>query len=130
MKLTTYRFGSPRRRGEGLRVGVTRYLPRGVRKTEYARGNYFDVWYPVLAPSRELLQWLRSQPDLTAAWSKFSQRYRREVLGNPDSRHTLQLMAALAQRTPITIGCYCADESHCHRSLLKQLIREAAEERV
>jgi len=125
LKLMTYRLGIPRRRGEGLRIGVSRFLPRGVRKTEYASGGYFDVWYPALAPSRELFHWLHAQPDLAAAWPKFSQRYRREVLASADSRHTLQLLAALAQRTPIAIGCFCADESHCHRSLLRQLIEEA-----
>jgi uncharacterized protein YeaO (DUF488 family) len=126
LKLKTYRIGSARRRGEGLRVSVARFLPRGVRKADYGPGGYFDVWYPVLAPSRELLQWVHAQPDLAQAWPKFSQRYRRELLGNPDSRHTLELIAALAKRTPIAIGCYCADEAHCHRSVLKQLIEAAA----
>jgi len=126
IKLKTYQYGSRRPRGEGLRLGVTRFLPRGVRKIDYARGNYFDVWYPVLAPSQGLVRWLRSQPDLERAWPKFAQRYRREMLGNPESRHTLQLLAALAKRTPLAIGCFCADEAHCHRSLLKQLIEEAA----
>ena len=124
-RLRTYRYGTARPQGEGLRLGVARYLPRGVRKSEYVRGNFFDVWYPVLAPSPALLRWLRSQPDLARAWPKFTQRYRREVLANPESRHTLQLLAALSQRTPIAIGCYCADEAHCHRSVLRQLIEEA-----
>lgn len=129
LKLSTFQIGTPRRSGEGLRLGVTRYLPRGVRKADYARLDYFDVWYPALAPSRELLSWLRAQPDLARAWPKFAQRYRREKLSSAESRQALALIAALALRTPLAIGCYGVDEAHCHRSLLRQLIEEADPER-
>ena len=109
-------------------MGVTRYLPRGVHKTEYASKDFFDVWYPALSPSAELLRWLRKQPDLIKAWPEFAHRYRREMATRPDSRQAVQLLAALAKRTPLAIGCYCADEAHCHRSLLDVIIREAAGE--
>jgi uncharacterized protein YeaO (DUF488 family) len=129
LKLKTFQVGSPRRRGEGLRLGTVRLLPRGVRKQDYASHDYFDVWLPLLAPSRPLLRWARSHDivDSAADWRTFARRYEREVLGNTDARQTLQLVAQLAQRTPLAIGCYCADEQHCHRSLLKRLIEQAAE---
>ncbi len=125
LKLHTYQLGTPRRRSEGLRVGVVRHLPRGVRKEDYARLDYFDVWFPNVAPSPTLVHWLRENPE--AHWHKFVERYRREMK-QPDSRHAIELLAALARRTPISIGCFCVDESHCHRSILRALIQEAAEE--
>jgi len=129
LRLKTYRYGSPRKRGEGLRLGVARYLPRGVRKTDYASKDFFDVWYPALAPIAALIRWLRKQPDFVKAWPEYARRYRREMGSRSDSRQAVQLVAALAQRTPLAIGCYCEDEAHCHRSLLEGVIREAAGER-
>ena len=126
LRLKTYQYGSPRKRGEGLRLGVARFLPRGVPKADYAPKDYFDVWYPALAPSAELLRWLRKQPDFEKAWRELGPRYQREMATRPDARQAVQLVAALAMRTPLAIGCYCADETRCHRSLLAQIIREAA----
>ena len=123
LKLYTYQLGTPRRRGEGVRVGTVRHLPRGVRKEDYARLNYFDVWFPNVAPSPELVHWLRENPE--ARWGKFVDRYTREMK-QPDSRHAIELLAELAKRTPISIGCFCSDESHCHRSILRDLIQQAA----
>ena len=128
LRLRTYQYGSPRKRGEGLRLGVTRYLPRGVRKTDYASKDFFDVWYPALAPSAELLRWFRQQPDFEKAWLEYAPRYKREMATRPDSIQAVQLIAALAKRTPIAIGCYCEDETHCHRSLLDAIIRAEASE--
>ena len=125
LKLHTYQLGTPRRRGEGLRLGVVRHLPRGVRKADYARLDYFDVWFPTVAPSPELVHWLRENPE--ARWAKFVERYSREMK-QPDSRHAIELLAEMAKRTPISIGCFCADESHCHRSILRRLIQQAAGE--
>lgn len=126
LKLHTYQLGTPRRRGEGLRVGVVRHLPRGVRKQDYARGDYFDVWFPNVAPSPELLRWVHGQPE--ERWPKFIERYTREMK-QPASRHAIELLAEIAQRTPISLGCFCEDESHCHRSVLRKLIEQAAKER-
>ena len=125
LKLHTYQFGTPRRRSDGLRVGVVRHLPRGVRKQDYGRLDYFDVWFPTVAPSAELLHWLREDPD--TRWTRFVERYIREMK-QPDGRHAIQLLAETAKRTPISIGCFCADESHCHRSILRNLIQQAARE--
>ncbi|MEP7359150.1 MAG: DUF488 domain-containing protein, partial [Anaerolineales bacterium] len=93
---------------------------------DYASQDFFDVWYPALAPSAELLRWFRRQPDFEKAWLEYAHRYPREMATRPDARQAVQLVAALAQRTPIAIGCYCADETRCHRSLLAKIIREAA----
>lgn len=126
LNLRTYRYGSPRDRGEGLRIGTTRYLPRGVFKTDYALLDYFDVWLPVLAPSRELLQWAKNKERTHEAFAK---RYENEMK-NTDARQVIKLLAELARTTPIAIGCFCADESRCHRSVLYPLILQAAEERA
>ena len=121
--IRTFQAGTSRKRGEGLRVGVVRYLPRGVKKKDYARLDYFDVWLPLLAPSKELLKWVHVDP--TERWSTFVERYTREMLNHTDSRQAIQLLAKLAQQTRISIGCYCSDEAHCHRSILRKLIKQA-----
>jgi uncharacterized protein YeaO (DUF488 family) len=115
LKLRTFRYGDPPKRGEGLRIGTTRRPPRGVSKARWS--DYFDVWFPVVAPSDKLL---RSRP--------FGFKpYEREVLGRAESRQAVELLAALALRTPISIGCFCADEEHCHRSYLRSIIERTAE---
>lgn len=121
LKLSIYRYGTPRKRGEGLRIGTTRFLPRGVAKKDYARLDYFDVWLPLLAPSRELLHWYRDG-DHSAA--EFYRRYRKEM-NETDARQTIAVLAALAQKTPIAVGCFCEDESRCHRPVLEHLIAAA-----
>jgi uncharacterized protein YeaO (DUF488 family) len=125
LKIRSFQIGSPRRRGEGLRVGTVRFLPRGVLKKDYARLDYFDVWLPALAPSRSLMAWVHCH-KLAEHWQKFAERYEREMAKHTDSRQSLLLIAKLAQNTPISIGCYCIDESCCHRSLLLKLIKRVA----
>src|SRR5512140_778202 len=100
LKLNTYRLGTPRKRGEGVRVGVVRHLPRGVRKADYARLDFLDVWFPNVAPSAELLRWVHEQPE--TRWTRFVERYSHEMK-QPDSRHAIELLAAMAKRTPISI---------------------------
>ena len=121
LHLATYRYGTPRKRGEGLRIGTTRYLPRGVKKKDYAKGDYFDVWFPLVAPSRELIAWFRDGDRTTA---DFYRRYRKEMSAT-DARQAIALLAELAKRTPIAVGCYCEEESRCHRAELARLIRAA-----
>jgi uncharacterized protein YeaO (DUF488 family) len=123
MNLRTFRVGSPRKPGEGLRVGTVRFLPRGVKKEDYARLDYFDVWFPLLAPSAELLKWLKTRdwPDEKVRWSKFKQRYVVEM-NKTDARQAIKLLAHLSGPAPLSIGCYCEDESACHRSILRELI--------
>lgn len=119
--LQSVRLGSPRSKGEGLRLGTVRYLPRGVKKEDYARLNQFDVWLPMLAPSRTLLQQIKNQ---RVSAETFLRRYRAEMK-RTEARQLIQLLAQLAARTPLSVGCFCEEESRCHRSVLFQLIREA-----
>jgi uncharacterized protein YeaO (DUF488 family) len=125
MALSTYRVGTPRARGEGLRIAPVRFLPRGVKKADYARKDYFDVWLPVLAPSAALFKWIMARQDDPAAWTTFRRRYAREM-ERPEARQTIALLAALSDRADFAIGCYCEDEARCHRSVLRQLIARAA----
>ena len=124
-KIRTYKVGSQRKRGEGLRIGVMRYWPRGVKKTDVTR-NHFDVWFPLLAPSGKLVQWYRAEPT-DERWKQFVKQYTREMR-KTDSRQAIQLLARLAKRTAISIGCSCEDERRCHRSILRQLIEQAAKD--
>ena len=131
LKLHTFQVGSARKRGEGIRIGTVRYTPHGVLKRDYARGDYFDLWFPTLAPSRKLLQWARKQDvDAAETWDTFAERYEREMTKQTDSRQALFLLAHLAQKTPLSVGCYCADESGCHRSVLRKLIERAARDKL
>jgi len=129
LKLRTYGIGSPRKRGEGLRIGTVRFLPRGVLKKNYAKFDYFDVWFPALAPSRKLMAWAKPR-DFEECWPEFARRYEREMLTQTDSRQALILIAKLAERTSVSVGCYCGDERHCHRSVLLDLIKRAAAGKV
>ena len=124
MAIRVVRLGSPRTRGEGLRVGTVRRPPRGVRKEDYAARDYFDVWLPELAPSAPLVSFALSQPFTPARWKTYERRYRREMQA-PAAQRLLALLAALSLQTNLSIGCYCEDESRCHRSLLKELLRRA-----
>ena len=125
MSIRTYQIGSPRRRGDGLRVGTVRFLPRGVKKEDYARLALFDVWLPVLAPSRGLLRWAKDREQNAQTRRAFFARYAREMEANTDSRQVIRLVAKTSLRTAISVGCYCVDETRCHRSVLLRLIRKA-----
>jgi uncharacterized protein YeaO (DUF488 family) len=121
-QVTPYRLGDDRRPGEGVRIGVTRYPPRGVARADWSRRNFFDVWYPNLAPSAALIRWLRAQDtENPAVWRRFFRAYEREMR-QPAARANIALLAAIARETPLAIGCYCEDESHCHRTSLLRLI--------
>lgn len=117
------RLGSARRRGEGLRIGAARRPPRGVRKSDYARLDYYDVWLPELAPSQKWVSWALSMPWTDARWRKYAGNYRREM-SDPRAQRMLELLAALSKTTNLSVGCYCEDERRCHRSLLRQLLAE------
>jgi uncharacterized protein YeaO (DUF488 family) len=122
MSLRVVRLGSPRGKGEGLRIGTVRRPPRGVPKTAYASRDFYDVWLPNLAPSEGLVkQALRAQDE--RAWRAFARRYQAE-LARPEARHLLDLLAVLSQTVDFAIGCYCEDESRCHRSVLREVLVE------
>ena len=122
MTVRVVRLGTARARGEGLRIGTVRRPPRGVPKSEYAAANWYDVWFPELAPSAQTVKLARSaQSDRD--WAAFAKRYRAEMAA-PDKRRILDLLAAMSHRTDFSVGCYCADESRCHRSILRELLEE------
>ena len=108
--------------GEGLRLGTVRRPPRGVPKSEYASRNFYDVWLPELAPSEALVK-VALQASGIRAWHAFVKRYRAEMKRPPATR-LLNLLAALSHQTAFSVGCYCADEGRCHRSVLKALLSE------
>lgn len=123
-RFRTVQLGTPRAPGEGLRIGTVRHLPRGVRKEDFARLDYFDLWLPILAPSRELLgSFQRGEIPLATLF----RRYRREMQ-QTEAKQVISLLAALASQTPLSVGCYCPDESQCHRSILGEMIRVAAKQ--
>jgi uncharacterized protein YeaO (DUF488 family) len=123
MSIRVVRLGQPRQPGEGLRLGTVRRPPRGVKKPDYARLDYFDLWLPDLAPTAPLASWALSEPFTPSRWSTFARKYRQEMK-RPPAQRLLSLLAALSSQTEFSVGCYCADESHCHRSLLRELLKE------
>ncbi|PWB78527.1 MAG: DUF488 domain-containing protein [Candidatus Methylomirabilota bacterium] len=122
MAIRVVRFGTPRTPGEGLRLGTVRRPPRGVPKSEYASRDFYDVWLPELAPSEALVKIALSAPE-ERQWRTFVRRYRAEMK-QPAAGRLLNLLAAFSQRTAFSVGCYCADESRCHRSILRELLKE------
>jgi uncharacterized protein YeaO (DUF488 family) len=119
-------LGSPRTAGEGLRIGTVRRPPRGVKKSEYAARDYYDVWLPELAPSEDLRVWVMSGPITGQRWKTFVRRYRTEMAAAQPAR-LLALLRGLARTTNFSIGCYCVDESRCHRSVLLALLTAGRE---
>ena len=122
MAIRIVRLGSERAPGEGLRIGTVRRPPRGVPKTEYSAQNWFDVWFPNLAPAPETVK-MALGATTDREWAVFVRKYRSEM-DTPDNRRTLDLLAALSRQTDFSVGCYCADESRCHRSVLRALLAE------
>ena len=122
MTLRIVRLGEPRARHEGIRIGTVRRPPRGVRKERYASDNWFDVWYPDLAPSAELMKQGRAAAA-DAEWKRFVRAYTAEMRA-PAAARTLDLLAALSHESNLSVGCYCANEARCHRSILRQLLKE------
>ena len=122
MSILIVRLGDDRRRDEGLRIGTVRRPPRGVPKAEYATRNIYDVWLPLLAPSEGLVkQALGAESE--REWKAFVRKYRAEM-STPDVKRVLDTLAALSHQTNFSVGCYCRDEGRCHRSVLRELLRE------
>lgn len=123
MVVRIVRLGSPRAQGEGLRIGTVRRPPRGVPKAEFARQDWYDVWFPTLAPSAETMK-MGQQAASPAQWAAFVKKYRAEMAA-PENSHALALLAALSLQAHFSVGCYCEDESRCHRSVLRELLADA-----
>jgi uncharacterized protein YeaO (DUF488 family) len=122
MAIRIVRLGTARAKDEGLRIGTVRRPPRGVPKSQFASGDWYDVWYPNLAPSAENVQSaLAATTD--KEWAAFTRKYRAEM-AKPDAARTLDLLAALSHRSNFSVGCYCENEARCHRSLLRGLLQE------
>ena len=122
MSIRIVRLGSERQPQEGLRIGTVRRPPRGVPRQDYSTRNFFDVWYPNLAPSEVLLKSVKT-PLSDREWKAFARKYRAEM-STPEHKITLDLLAVMSHRTNFSVGCYCADESRCHRSILRDLLCE------
>lgn len=122
MSIRIVQLGSPRHRGEGLRIGTVRRPPRGVPKAEHASRDFYDVWLPDLAPSDDLVKSGQAAAGATA-WGVFARRYRAEMKKPPAAR-LLALLAALSHQSSFAVGCYCEDEARCHRSILRELLAE------
>jgi uncharacterized protein YeaO (DUF488 family) len=126
MVLRVIRLGSPRAVDEGIRIGTVRRPPRGVPKAEFAARDFYDVWFPNLAPSLETMK-LGQEASTPAEWAAFTRRYRAEMAA-PEQSHAIALLAALSHQSNFSLGCYCEDEAHCHRSVLRQLLLGAGAE--
>ena len=122
MSIRIVQLGTARSPQEGLRLGTVRRPPRGVPKADFARRNYYDVWFPNLSPSAELVKAALSAVD-NRAWGDFRRKFRQEM-SEPDRSRELDLLAALSHHTNFSVGCYCEDESRCHRSIVRELLEE------
>ena len=126
MVVRVVRLGSARVAGEGTRIGTVRRPPRGVPKADFAAQDWYDVWFPNLAPSVETMK-VGQQAKTPAQWAAFARKYRAEM-ATPDSSHAIELLAALSRQTDFSLGCYCENEAHCHRSVLRALLLEKGPE--
>lgn len=122
MAVKIVRLGTARNADEGLRIGTVRRPPRGVPKTAFSSGNWYDVWYPNLAPSVETMKQAQAA-ETPAQWTAFTRKYRAEMAA-PDNARSIELLATLSHHADFSVGCYCADEAHCHRSVLRELLLE------
>jgi len=122
MSVRIVRLGTPRHPGEGTRIGTVRRPPRGVPKAQFSIQNWYDVWFPNLAPSVTTMK-LGLKAESPAEWSAFTRKYKAEMAA-PEAKHDLALLAALSHTADFSVGCYCQDEARCHRSILKQLLIE------
>jgi len=122
MAILIVRLGSPRTSDEGTRIGTVRRPPRGVQKSEFASQNWYDVWFPLLAPSPETVK-IGQAAKTPAQWLAFKKQYRSEM-GAPEPTRAIKLLAALSQHSNFSVGCYCAQEECCHRSVLRELLKE------
>jgi uncharacterized protein YeaO (DUF488 family) len=127
MVLRVVRLGTPRTAGEGLRLGTVRRPPRGVKKEDFAKRDYYDLWLPVLSPSQPVVSRAMSQPWTEARWAKFVRDYRAEM-NRPEPKQMIELLARLSHRVNFAVGCYCENEQRCHRSVLRALLEEQGAE--
>ena len=128
MPIAVLRLGSPRNPNEGLRLGTVRRPPRGVPKTQFAKRDFYDVWLPDLSPTQDLVTLAQHSAD-AKSWKTFERKFRSEMKA-PGPARILDLLAALSHQTTFSLGCYCENEAHCHRSILRKLLAERGAEFV
>lgn len=121
MAIRVVRLGTRRARGEGLRLGTARRPPRGVRKEDFAKRDYYDQWLPLLAPSQPLVSWALSEPWTDQRWARFARNYRREMSA-PAPKQLIELLAQMSHHANFSVGCYCERADRCHRSILRELL--------
>ena len=124
MAIRIVRLGTPRGSDEGPRLGTVRRPPRGVKKADFAKLDYYDQWLPLLAPSQKVVSWGLSKPWTDKRWAKFARDYRREM-NRPVPKQLIELLARLSQDANFSVGCYCENEERCHRSILRELLSES-----
>ena len=124
MAIRVVRLGTPRHPHEGPRLGTVRRPPRGVKKDDFAKLDYFDTWLPELSPTQEIVSWAMAEPWTDKRWTTFARKYRAEMTP-PAAQHLLHLLATMSHQTDLSVGCYCEDESRCHRAILRDLLAEA-----
>ena len=124
MAIRIVRLGTPRASGEGLRLGTVRRPPRGVKKADFAKRDYYDLWLPLLSPSAGVVSRAMSQPWTEARWRKFVRDYRAEM-SRPEPRQLIELLARMSHHANFSVGCYCENEERCHRSVLRALLADA-----
>jgi uncharacterized protein YeaO (DUF488 family) len=121
LAISIVRLGKPRRANEGLRLGTVRRPPRGVKKEDFARRDFYDVWLPTLAPSSKWVSWALSEPWTDARWKRYEKNYRREM-NQTGPRQLIEMLARMSHGSDFALGCYCENESRCHRSILRSLL--------
>ena len=124
MTLRIVRLGTARAPGEGLRLGTVRRPPRGVKKEDFAKRDYYDQWLPALAPSQPIVSWALSQPWTGERWTQYVRDYRAEM-DRPVPRHLIEVLARMSHHIDFSVGCYCENASRCHRAVLKELLAQA-----
>lgn len=122
MTIRIVRLGTDRLPEEGLRIGTVRRPPRGVSKTDFAKKNWYDVWYPSLSPTNETMK-LGLTASTDKEWAAFVRTFRKEMKA-PEVSRTLDLLAAMSHSADFSVGCYCEDEKRCHRGVLRELLAE------
>ena len=119
--IRTKRWNDPAEKGDGTRVLVCRYRPRGVRKEDEA----WDDWLPQLGPSRELHAAFYGKHGLPIGWVEYRRRYLAEMRAQTDAIESLAARVARGETITLLCSSACVDPERCHRTLLKDLIEKA-----
>lgn len=103
----------PREEEDGIRVLITRFYPRGVRK------DHFDYWIRELSPSQSLL---KSYKEGERNWGDFKQAFLSELRENIDSLEIIQALNQHIVNYNVTLLCYEKDGTPCHRHMVRDIV--------